>query len=98
MNLRVTALGRLPDLVLAQRADAASARMHSRDVWFAESGFTPTPVHWRDGLTSGMQIAGPAIIEAMDATTVVPPGWQARIDELGYIVIARSAATKAPSS
>jgi N-methylhydantoinase A len=99
VNLRLTALGRLPDLLLAQRPDLASARMHSRDVWFAESGFTPTPVHWRDGLTSGMQIAGPAIIEAMDATAVVPPGWQARIDELGYIVIARSAATKqAPSS
>ena len=99
VNLRLTALGRLPDLVLAQRPDPASARMHSRDVWFAESGFTPTPVHWRDGLISGTQIVGPAIIEAMDATAVVPPGWQARIDELGYIVIARSAATKqAPSS
>jgi N-methylhydantoinase A/oxoprolinase/acetone carboxylase beta subunit len=29
----------------------------------------------------------------MDSTTVVPPGWQAQIDELGYIVIARSVAT-----
>jgi N-methylhydantoinase A len=93
VNLRLTAFGRLPDLVLAQRADPACARMHSRDVWFAGSGFTPTPVHWRDGLTAGMQIVGPAIIEAMDSTTVVPPGWQAQIDELGYIVIARNAAT-----
>ena len=93
VNLRLTAFGRLPDLVLAQRTDPACARMHSRDVWFAGSGFTPTPVHWRDGLTAGMQIVGPAIIEAMDSTTVVPPGWQAQIDELGYIVIARNAAT-----
>ena len=67
--------------------------MRGRDVWFAESGFTSTPVHWRDGLTAGTQIVGPAIIEAMDSTTVVPPGWQAQIDELGYIVIARSVAT-----
>ena len=59
--------------------------MRSRDVWFAETGFAPTPVHWRDGLTPGTEIVGPAIIEAMDSTTVVPPGWQARIDELGYI-------------
>jgi N-methylhydantoinase A len=93
VNLRLTAFGRLPDLMLAQRADSASARVHGRDVWFAESGFTSTPVHWRDGLTAGMQIVGPAIIEAMDSTTVVPPGWQAQIDELGYIVIARSVAT-----
>ena len=86
VNLRLTALGRLPDLVLAQRADPASARMRRRDVWFAETGFASTPVHWRDGLMPGTEIAGPAIIEAMDSTTVVPPGWQARIDELGYIV------------
>jgi N-methylhydantoinase A len=94
VNLRLTALGRLPDLVLAQRADAASVRVRSRDVWFAETGFTRTEVHWRDGLAPDARIAGPAIIEAMDSTTVVPPGWQARINELGYIVIARSAATK----
>ena len=85
VNLRLTALGRLPDLVLAQRADPASARTRSREVWFAETGFAPTPVHWRDGLMPGTHIAGPAIIEAMDSTTVVPPGWQARIDDLGYI-------------
>jgi N-methylhydantoinase A len=89
VNLRLTALGRLPDLVLKQRAAAAKARQRARDVWFATTGFTPTPVHWRDGLVSGTQIAGPAIIEAMDSTTVVPPGWQARIDELGYIRLAR---------
>ena len=94
VNLRLTALGRLPDLVLAQRADAASVRVRSRDVWFAETGFTRTEVHWRDGLAPDARIAGPAIIEAMDSTTVVPPGWQARINELGYIVIARSAAAK----
>jgi N-methylhydantoinase A len=85
VNLRVTALGRQPDLVLTQRADRSQARHHDRKVWFADTGFTSTPVHWRDGLLPGMQIAGPAIIEAMDSTTVVPPGWQALIDDLGYI-------------
>jgi N-methylhydantoinase A len=87
----LTALGRLPDLVLAQRAEPASARTRSRDAWFAETGFTVTPVHWRNGLMPGSRIAGPAIIEAMDSTTVVPPGWQARIDDLGYIFLSREA-------
>jgi len=89
VNLRLTALGRLPDLVLAQYGDSANARVRRRDVWFAETGFTPTPVHWRDGLTPDTQLTGPVIIEAMDSTTVVPPGWQARIDELGYVRIQR---------
>ena len=35
VNLRLTALGRQPDLVLAQRGDPARARTRTRDVWFA---------------------------------------------------------------
>jgi len=89
VNLRLTALGRLPDLVLAQYGDSANAKVRRRDVWFAETKFTPTPVHWRDGLTPDTQLTGPVIIEAMDSTTVVPPGWQALIDELGYVRIQR---------
>jgi N-methylhydantoinase A len=30
---------------------------------------------------------GPLIIEEYDATTVVPPGWQARLDSWGNIVV-----------
>ena len=35
VNLRLTALGRSPDLVLAQHGDQAKARLRTRDVWFA---------------------------------------------------------------
>ena len=89
VNLRLTAVGRLPDLKLAQPSDPASARMRRRAVWFAATGFVDTDVHWRDGLIPGTEIAGPAIIEAMDSTTVVPPGWVARIDDRGYIRLTR---------
>jgi N-methylhydantoinase A len=90
VNLRVTALGRLPALTLAQRADPDSARLRERDVWFAGAGFIATPVHWRPGLLPGTLLAGPAIIEALDSTTVVPPGWAARFDEFGCIRLART--------
>ena len=59
VNLRVTALGRLPDLLLTQRADAASMRVRSRDVWFSGVGFRPTLVHSREGLMSGAKLVGP---------------------------------------
>ncbi len=36
----------------------------------------------RDGLNIDDKIAGPAIIEQFDATTILPPGWRARVD--GY--------------
>jgi N-methylhydantoinase A len=90
VNLRVTALGKLPALTLAQRADPDSARLRERDVWFAGSGFVATPVHWRLGLVPGTLLAGPAIIEALDSTTVVPPGWQARFDDFGCIRLVRA--------
>jgi N-methylhydantoinase A len=89
VNLRLTAVGKLADLKLAQPFDPDSARVRQRDVWFAETGFVSANVHWRNGLMAGTAIHGPAIIEALDSTTVVPPGWTGRIDELGYIRLVR---------
>jgi N-methylhydantoinase A len=46
-------------------------------------------VHWRDGLEPGTSLTGPAIVEALDTTIVVPPGWTAVVDERGYIRMRR---------
>jgi N-methylhydantoinase A len=88
VNLRLTAIGRLPDLRLAGPA-AAPARRTMREVWFPETGSARCAVHWRDGLAAGEGLAGPAIIEAMDSTIVVPPGWIALVDGVGYIRLRR---------
>jgi N-methylhydantoinase A len=88
VNLRLTALGRSPELVLRQHG-GVSRPLRERSVWFAETGFTACPVHWRDGLATGMSLTGPAIVEAFDTTIVVPPGWAARVDERGYIRMRR---------
>ena len=90
VNLRLTAIGRLPSLMLAQAGDSVEARTHLRNVWFAGTGFTPTWVHWRPGLSAGTVVTGPVIIEAVDSTTVVPPGWTARVDDTGFIRLTRS--------
>jgi N-methylhydantoinase A len=89
VNLRLTAIGKLPGLKLAQPSDPSCARVRRRDVWFAATGFAPADVHWRNGLATGTTISGPAIIEALDSTTVIPPGWTSRIDDLGYIRLTR---------
>jgi N-methylhydantoinase A len=90
VNLRLTAVGRLPSLMLAQCGDAAEARVRERNVWFAGMGFVATPVHWRPGLAEGAVVVGPAIVEAVDSTTVIPPGWTARVDGMGFIRMTRS--------
>jgi len=41
----------------------------------------------REALPPGAHRAGPLIIEAMDTTVVVPPGWHCRADARGVIVL-----------
>jgi 5-oxoprolinase (ATP-hydrolysing) len=46
----------------------------------------------REDVRAGDVIAGPAIIAEKNATTVVEPGWEARITELDHIVLDRRVA------
>ena len=59
--------------------------IEKRRVWFPETGFVQTPVYERDRLPAGWRSTGPAIIEQMDATTVVPPKARLHNDSLGYL-------------
>lgn len=59
--------------------------IEKRRVWFPEAGFVQTSVYERDQLPAGWRATGPAIIEQMDATTVVPPKAIIHNDALGYL-------------
>jgi N-methylhydantoinase A len=89
VNLRLTAIGRMPSLSLTHRPDPSAARRRLREVWFRETGLAPCPVHWRDGLSAGEALVGPVIVEAADSTIVVPPAWIAAVDSRGYIRLSR---------
>ena len=65
-----------------------SAILEKRKVWFPETGFVVTPVYDRDLLPCDACITGPAIVEQMDTTTVVPPHARLHNDKLGYLHIA----------
>ena len=57
-------------------------------MWFDEAnGFVTTPVYRRERLLAGHVLAGPAIVEQMDSTTVVLPGQAAVVDEHANLVI-----------
>ncbi|HET6605545.1 MAG TPA: hydantoinase/oxoprolinase family protein [Rhodopila sp.] len=58
-----------------------------RPVWFTATGYVPTQVFERDQIRSGDTLTGPAIIEQMDTTTVVPPGWAAHVDPAGNLLL-----------
>jgi N-methylhydantoinase A len=67
------------------RGTVKDALIGKRKVWFPETGFVATPVYDRERLPAGCRITGPAIVEQMDTTTVVPPRAKLRNDKLGYL-------------
>ena len=62
--------------------------MLRRPVTFGvEDGPVETPVYRRDDFGAGAEIAGPAVIGQTDATTLLPPGSSAKVDDLGNLII-----------
>ena len=57
-----------------------------REVLF-EQGWSETPVYERSGLAVGATLPGPAVIDEMSATTLIPPGWTMRVDPVGNLIL-----------
>jgi N-methylhydantoinase A len=60
-----------------------------RTFFESAAGFVACPIYERGDLDAGDAITGPAIIEQMDTTTVIPPGFVARVDELMNLHLGR---------
>ena len=75
----------------ANPAPAAPAAAASREAYFKETGPVRCDVIPREALPLGARHAGPLIIEAMDTTVVVPPGWHASADARGIIILDQEA-------
>ena len=67
-----------------------------REVYF-EGKWHSTPVYQRENLPSGAAFIGPAILNQIDSTTVIPPDSSAVIDEWFNIRIAVDSATSNPA-
>jgi N-methylhydantoinase A len=46
-----------------------------------------TPVYWRPRLVAGDVVSGPAVIEEYGATVPVHPGFVARVDRFGNLLV-----------
>jgi N-methylhydantoinase A len=95
VNFRLTAVGEIdkPGFVemessVEPASAVAAARRGERDVLFGQSRLA-TPVYQRERLPAGAGWSGPAIVEEMGATTVVPPGWSASVGAWGELRLAR---------
>ena len=93
VTLSTAAIGRRPAFDLTALAPQAkgkkAAHRGTRKVWFGQA-WLETAIWSRLDIPVGEIIQGPAILEQPDATTVVDPGLQARIDQLGNVIIERA--------
>ena len=68
--------------------DAAEAVVGTRDVWLPEAGrLVSCPIYDRERLRPGNLIVGPAVVEQMDATTLVLPGMAGRVEPYLNLVL-----------
>ena len=93
VNLNTSVIGARPELDLSTLIDPAGraatlddALVETRPAWFAGTWFD-TPVYAREKLPLDAQIEGPAILEQLDATTVLEPGDVARSDGDGNLIV-----------
>lgn len=79
--LRATAKTSKPELPRHKHSAQEPQSSGQRQVWFATDAGVDTPVYQRSGLSAGTSIIGPAVIEQLDSTTVIPPGITLQVDE-----------------
>ncbi|MCZ4313925.1 hydantoinase/oxoprolinase family protein [Comamonadaceae bacterium G21597-S1] len=90
INLRVTASGELIRLEAPRQPGGnqlSDALVERRPVHFRETGWIDCPCYERSRLPVDQVITGPAIIQQMDATTVLFPGHTMRQDGFGNILM-----------
>ncbi len=90
--LRVTCIGQIRRPALREveaggREPPEAARKPARRVIFRGHVAEACDVWDRAALRAGNLLRGPAIIEQMDTTTLLPPGAQAEVDRLGNLIL-----------
>jgi N-methylhydantoinase A len=90
VNARAAAVGISDPADIALSASAGEEAMPSqtRPVYFDEvADYTDTPIYDRAQLPTGCSIDGPAIVEQMDTTVLIPPNARAKVDDRLNLVI-----------
>jgi N-methylhydantoinase A len=98
VNLRVSGIGPIhrPELreLPPGDGDASPARTGARPVCFdadadadADTGYVDAATYWRPDLPPGALIHGPAIIEEYGSTVPLHPGFVARVDGYGNLLV-----------
>jgi N-methylhydantoinase A len=88
-RLNLKAIGVVPkaELAVHQPTGVIPLPTSRRPVWFDAGAAVDTPVYERSDLPPGFSLAGPAVVEQVDSTVVIPPGTTAEVDKYLNIII-----------
>lgn len=95
VNLRVRIAGKTRELSLKRLAggDGKPVAKGSRKIWYG-GAHHDARLYARAQLGAGDRIEGPAVVEQIDTTTVVAPGFVAETDAFGVLTLSRKQAEK----
>ncbi|MFC0407154.1 hydantoinase/oxoprolinase family protein [Roseomonas elaeocarpi] len=93
VTLRVEAAGRLAGGITAPLKPGTGAEPVGRHAVHFENGTQDAALYDREALGAGDRFSGPAIVTQLDATTLVPPGWQGAVDGSGALILRCEGAT-----
>ena len=88
VNIRLSAIGEL-DPIDVGAPGAGADTLGRRSLVFPGHGAVVAEIHRRETMAPDQVVAGPAVLQALDCTTVVPPGWRATADDAGFVVMER---------
>ncbi len=91
VSVRLAAIGTIPPLVVRDNPAApwADAVKSKRQLWFRETGAVDATIYERRRMPPGLELVGPVVIESLESTILVPPGWQAKMNEDGFVLLTR---------
>jgi N-methylhydantoinase A len=86
VNFRVVGIGKQDKIIMkkVEKATRNPEPTRMRNVFFDD--FVKTPIYKRETLKYSHQIEGPAVIEEMESTILLPPDWVATVDEYGNLL------------
>lgn len=93
VSIRVAAVGHIPrtDDTAAELLESTPATPSTtRPVRFGRT-WRETAIYDRAALAPGHTFSGPAIVNELSATAVIPPGWDATVDGFGNIIVQSAA-------
>ena len=93
VNVRLSAIGRIPQVHIRQQPGDGDAGKGTRPIWLRGDGAVDAMILRREAMAAGSTGTGPAVVESLESTLLVLPGWAWNMDDDGYLHLTKEGTT-----